>query len=115
MDYSKYYTKTLSKLTKYGSTCKLVKTVGQVYEPSTNEYKNVNEIVEGKAILSTFDIEMVNGTSIQNGDISLLCCFPERPVNNNNIVFGDKTYIVVSVNPCNIDGKTDIFYEVQAR
>lgn len=115
MDYNKYNQKTKEILQKFGATCSIVRKVDEVYNVETNEYTSVNEVIDGKAILSTYDINLVNNTTIESGDISLLCWLPSKPKVSDEIEFSGKKYVIKFVNPCNVDGKTDIFFEVQAR
>lgn len=41
--------------------------------------------------------------------------FPKRPQNTDSIEFGGRTLKIVNVTPMNIDGVTDIYYDIQAR
>lgn len=116
MDYSEYQQTVIEKLTEYGADC-IIKRKGseERYDEDTNTYVTDDKIIEGKAIQSTFDIRLVNGTTIQTGDVRFMAYFPERPQNSDTIEFGGKSLKVVNVAPLNLDGVTDIYYDIQAR
>lgn len=116
MDYSEYQQTVIEKLTEYGADCKIIRKGNEEhYDEETNTYITDDEEIMGKAIQSTFDIRLVNGTTIQNGDIRFMAYFPKRPQNTDSIEFGGRTLKIVNVAPMNIDGVTDIYYDIQAR
>lgn len=115
MDYYPYKELVKSKLEEYGSLCVLIQKESDIYDRETDSYETVENKFEGCAMLSTYDIRLVNGSSIEAGDVSLLCSLPKKPQISDVLEFGGKRYVVKFVNPCNIDGITDIFYEVQAK
>ncbi len=116
MDYSEYQQIVIEKLTEFGSDCKILRKGNKEhYDEETNSYVNDYEEIMGKAIQSTYDIRFVNGTTIQTGDVRFMAYFPKRPQNTDFIVFGGRTLVIVNVAPMNIDGVTDIYYDIQAR
>lgn len=116
MDYTEYQETVREKLSEYGAECKLQrKGKGEVYDEETNSYISDDEVIVGLAIQSTFDIKLVNETTIQKDDVRFMAYFPKKPQNTDTIVFGGKARKIVNINPMNINGVTDIYYDIQAR
>lgn len=116
MDYSKYYLKVKAKISQYGGDCFIIRKgeLGQ-YNPATNKYESEEEVVKGKGILSNYDDSLVNGTSINAGDVKIMCIFDKEPIVGDVIKMGGRDYTVVRVNGLNPDGKCVIYYDIQAR
>lgn len=116
MNYDKYRKIAENKIKQYGGKCFIIrKGADEVYNPTTCQYESTEEIIEGSAVMSTFDVSQVNGTSILSGDVKLMCTFPKEPLITDKVTFGSKTYTIVSIQPMNPNGSCTIIYDIQAR
>jgi len=115
MNYSKLSQKVFNALKKNGGICKVVRTLEETFNEETCEYEKTEKIIEGYAVQNTFNLANVNGTTIQAGDVNLMCSLSEKPLPTDKIEFGETEYSIVSIAPFNPDGSTDIFYNIQAR
>lgn len=115
MNYQKYADKAFDKIKQYGSPIIVKRSGKKVYDKATNEYVDTGAEFIGYALQRNFNQQNIDGTNIRFGDIMLMCVLEEEPKSNDTVLFAEKTYTILSVEPFNPDGKTAIFYEVQAR
>lgn len=116
MNYAKYQNIAKKKIQQYGGKCFIIrKGADEIYNPETCQYESTEKIIEGSAVMSTFDISQINGTSILSGDIKLMCTLPEKPLITDKIIFGSETYIIIDIHPMNPDGSCAIMYDIHAR
>ena len=115
MSYDKYAKKAYAKLKQYGSPITIKRSGRKVYDKTTNTYIDNGEEFSGVAIQRNFDQKNIDGTNIKFGDVLFMAQLPKRPQSNDTVVFGDMSYTVVNVEPMNVDGRTDIFVNIQAR
>ena len=114
-DYTKYQTKTASKLRQRGGPITVRRAGKKVYDPKTNTYIDTGKEFSGYAVQKSFSIKNVDGTNIRFGDVLLMASLDERPLSNDTVNFGGRSYTVIDVQPLNPDGRTDIFYNIHAR
>ncbi len=115
MNYQKYADKAFSKLKRYGSPITIKRSGRKVYDKTTNTYIDNGEEFSGVAIQRNFDQKNIDGTNIKFGDVLFMAQLPKRPQSNDTVVFGGRTYTVISVDPMNVDGNIDIFVNIHAR
>ena len=115
MNYQKYADKAYEKIKKYGSPITVKRSGKKVYDKTTNTYIDTGEEFSGVAIQRNFDQKNIDGTNIKFGDVMFMAQLSKRPQSNDTVVFGDRNYTVINVEPMNVDGKTDIFVNIQAR
>lgn len=115
MTYSKYAGKAYSKIKQYGSPVKITRSGSGVYNSATNSYEGDRNDVNGYALQSSFDQNNIDGTNVRIGDIILLAALDGVPKSNDTVVFCGKSYTAVSIDVLSPDGKTDIYYRIQAR
>lgn len=115
MNYSKYANKAYSKIKQYGSSIKITRSGSKVYNPSTNSYEDSGKEINGYALQSNFDQKNIDGTNIQFGDILLFAYLDDIPKSNDTVLFNEKSYTIINVEKVSPDGKTDIYYNIQAR
>lgn len=115
MNYSKYADKAYSKIKQYGSPIKITCSGNKPYNFSTNTYEDSGKEINGYALQSSFDQKNIDGTNIRFGDVVLLAVLDGVPKSNDTVVFCEKSYTAVSVDVLSPDGKTGIYYRIQAR
>ena len=115
MNYQKYADKAFDKIKKYGSSIQITHSGKKVYDPATNTYTDSGTTVSGVAIQRNYEQKNIDGTNIRMGDVQFMCSLNGRPFSNDTIEFDGKSYTVVNVDCLNPNGKTDIFYLIQAR
>ena len=115
MNYGKYERKAAEKIRQYGSPVTVTSSAGQVYDREHDTYANAGKECTGFALQGRFDQRNVDGTNIRIGDILLICSLDGVPRSNDTVTFGGKRYVAVSVEPLSPDGKTAIYYRIQAR
>lgn len=116
MNYQKYADKAKNKLNIYGGDCKIIrKGKDEVYNPESNSYVTEETVIHGKGLLSQFNVNEINGTLIEQGDVKLMCSFDVTPVFDDIIEIGNVKYVVKNVAPLNPDGNTVIYYNLQLR
>jgi len=115
MNYNKIVNKVKKALQKNGNKCYIARESERVYNPLTNEYESEVSVVNGFAVQDTFDLRNINGTTVQIGDVNLMCYFDEVPSVNEKIHFGNKEYTIISITPLSPDGVVDLYYMIQAR
>lgn len=115
MDYTKYNTKVFNKLNEYGASVYILRKGNEEYNEETNEYEGTDYRINGKGILRNFNFRNINGTTILNGDVQLMCVFDEKPLINDVVYIGEKNYTIVAINEVNPDGSNAIFYNIQGR
>lgn len=115
MNYSKYANKAYTKIKQYGSPIKITRSGGKIYNQITNTYENNGKEINGFALLSSFDQKNIDGTNIQFGDVLFFSSLDDTPKSNDTVLYNGKSYTVVNVDVFAPDGKTDIFYNIQAR
>lgn len=115
MNYVKAAQKAKNSLSKNGSECCLIRKSDEVYDAITNEYVSTETQILGYGIVNSYDIKYVNGTTIQAGDVNIMCYLDEAPKMSDTIKVGNQEYKVVNVAPFCPDGTTVIYYTVQGR
>ena len=71
--------------------------------------------MKGKGVLSRIDIKYVNGLTILQGDVSLMCVLDSEPMINEMLSFGGKEYKIIDKQALNPDGSCAIYYKLQLR
>lgn len=67
-------------------------------------------------VATTYNQGLVNGTTIQDGDISLSVLCEVEPTQANKVVIDDVEHSIIAVNPVAYTGKDKtIMYRIQAR
>lgn len=115
MSYQKYADKAFSKIQEKGSPITVKRAGKKIYNPATNKYADSGIELNGYACQFTFDQKDINGTNIKFADVKFMAVLDGRPLSNDTITFEGKSYTIVDARPLNIDGKTDIYYTIQAR
>ena len=115
MNYQKYSDKAYEKLKKYGSTIMIKQSGQKEYDPATNTYVDNGLSVVGVAIQRQYSQKDIDGTNIRMGDVEFMASLNGKPQTNDEIEFEGKRYTVILANPLNLNGKTDIFWKIQAR
>lgn len=114
MNYQKYADRASEKIRQYGSEIEIVRSGGK-YNPETNSYENDCDRLSGYGIQSSFNLNNIDGTNIRIGDVLLTCVLNGCPKSNDTVVFHSNRYTIVDVNVFSPDGKTAIYYKIQAR
>ena len=115
MNYTPYANKAYTKIKKYGSAIMITHSGESVYNPETNEYEDTGSTVVGVAIQRNYSQKDIDGTNIRIGDINFMASLNGKPYSNDVIEFEGNQYTVVRAIPLNPNGKTDIFWDIQAR
>ena len=115
MNYQPYADKANVKLAKYGATIEVHRAGKREYNKQTNTYTDSGETFSGKAVQMLYDQRDIDGTNIKKGDIKFLAQLPKRPLSNDTVTFGGKTFTVINSEPLNPDGSVDIIVYIQAR
>lgn len=115
MNYTPYADKAYTKIKKYGSTITVTHSGSKVYNPETDEYEDTGSTVVGVAIQRNYSQRDIDGTNIRIGDINFMASLNGKPYSNDEIEFEGNKYTVVLAIPLNPNGKTDIFWNIQAR
>lgn len=115
MNYVPYANKAFKKLGEKGSTISVTRAGNKVYNKETNTYTDSGETFSGKAVQLMYDQRDIDGTNIKFGDVKFLAQLPKRPMSNDTVSFGGKTYTVINADPLNPDGSVDIIVYIQAR
>lgn len=115
MNYQKYADKAFDKIKKYGSAIMITHSGKKVYDKETNTYVDNGTTVTGVAIQRNYQQRDIDGTNVKMGDIQFMASLNGKPYSNDKIEFEGKTYTVINVSALAPDGKTDIFYTIQAR
>lgn len=116
MSYLDYKKKADEKIRQYGSPCKLIRKLEGEYNPETNEYESGEIIINGYAVQSNYNQEVVDGTNIKAEDILLTCSFNEKPYPSDEIEYAGKKYVIVPpIKELNPNGMVAIYYKIQAR
>ena len=110
MNYVPYADKTYTKLKKYGSAIMITHSGSKVYNPETDEYEDTGSTVVGVAIQRNYSQRDIDGTNIR-----IMASLNGKPYSNDVIEFEGNQYTVVLAIPLNPNGKTDIFWNIQAR
>lgn len=107
IDYSEFYETGKDLIEEFGSDAVLRKLVGK----KTVSY-------DGIAVRLRYSEEIIgsNDNIINAGDVKFICQFPTAPsAMKDLIVFGGKSYNVISVDEICPDGSTVLLYIVQTR
>lgn len=115
MNYQPYADKAYEKIKKYGSSITITRSGEAEYNPETNKYEDSGETITGVAIQRQYDQKDIDGTNIRIGDINFMASLNGKPQSNDVIEFEGSNYTVVRAIPLNPNGKTDIFWTIQAR
>lgn len=115
MNYQKYANKAFAKLKEKGSPITIKRSGKKVYDPATNTYTDTGTELSGYACQFGFDQRDIDGTNIRFSDVRFMASLNGRPQSNDSITFEGKTYTVVIARPFNVNGKTDIYFMIQAR
>lgn len=115
MNYTKYAEKSFSKIKQYGAPIKIIRSGEKNYNSATNTYEDNGKEISGYALQSSFTQKNIDGTNIRFGDVLFFAVFDETPKSNDEIIFNEKSYTIINVDKCSPDGRTDIFYSLQAR
>ena len=113
--YTKYQNKTKEKLQQYGNEVLVKHILQEEYNYETNEYEREEEIIQGYGVQNSFNIQHINGSVIQAGDVVLMCSLDKAPCIADKIVFGGKEYSVVDYRTENPDGTCVIYYDILCR
>ena len=115
MNYTPYADKAYTKIKKHGSTITVTHSGSKVYNPDTDEYTDTGSTVVGVAIQRNYSQKDIDGTNIRIGDVNFMASLNGKPYSNDEIEFEGNKYTVVLAIPLNPNGKTDIFWDIQAR
>lgn len=115
MNYQKYADKAYEKIKKYGSAIIIRHSGQKEYNKQTNTYTDNGTSVTGVALQRNYAQKDIDGTNIRMGDVQFMASLNDRPLSNDDIEFEGKHYKVINVSVLAPDGKTDIFYTLQAR
>jgi hypothetical protein len=115
MNYQKYANKAYDKIKRYGSAIIISHSGNKEYNRETDEYEEVVNSVLGVAIQRNYNQRDIDGTNIRIGDINFMASLNGKVYSNDVIEFEGNTYTVIRAIPLNPDGKTDIFWNIQAR
>lgn len=115
MNYTPYANKAFEKIKKYGSAIMITHSGSKEYNPETDEYEDTGSIVLGVAIQRQYSQKDIDGTNIRMGDVNFMASLNGKVYSNDVIEFEGNNYTVVLAVPLNPDGKTDIFWNIQAR
>lgn len=115
MNYVPYANKAYEKIKKYGSSITITRSGNAEYNSATDEYDDKGEQIVGVAIQRNYDQRDIDGTNIRMGDINFMASLDGKPQSNDVIEFEGNNYTVVRAVPMNPNGKTDIFWTIQAR
>lgn len=115
MNYQKYADKAFAKIKQYGSSIQIVHSGKKTYNAETNSYSDSGTTYTGVAIQRNYQQKDIDGTNIKMGDIQFMASLNGKPQSNDVIEFEGNNYTVINVSVLAPDGKTDIFYMIQAR
>lgn len=115
MNYQKYTDKAFSKIKQYGSSITITHSGQKHYSSTTNTYTDDGTKIYGVALQSNYQQRDIDGTNIRIGDIKFMASLNGKPQTNDTIEFEGKNYTVINVSVLSLDGKSDIFYTIQAR
>ena len=115
MNYAPYADKAFAKIKQYGSAIMITHSGKKEYDPATDSYIDNGTTVLGVAIQRNYQLRDIDGTNIKVGDVQFMASLHGKPFVNDEIIFESKKYTVVNVTALAPDGKTDIFYTIQAR
>ena len=115
MNYKPYADKAYTKIKKYGSAIMITHSGSAEYNPVTNAYEDSGTTVTGVAIQRQYNQRDIDGTNIRIGDINFIASLNGKPYSNDVIEFEGNKYTVINAIPLNPNGKTDIFWTIQAR
>lgn len=116
MNYKAVQVKAQKAIKKNGAPCFIKRTGAEVYNPLNNTYETEVIVIKGYAVQDNYSEISLGNTEVQAGDIKLMAVFDEKPLNGDQIEFGENTYTICSVpKAISPDGKTVIYYEVQCR
>lgn len=114
MNYQAIKNKAYLMLKKYGSECSLHIQTEKTYNAETNCYEGEEEIVNGVAIINSYDSRHIN-EEIKAGDVKILCVIEKKPKVDDVIFIGDTFYTVINVSEVKPNGIEVVYYEVQGR
>lgn len=114
-DYTKYQNKAFAKVQKYGSPFTVKKAGKKVYDKDTGTYTDTGETYTGVALQFTFDQKDIDGTNIKFADVKFMAVVSGNVQSNDTVTFDGKSYTVIAARPLNLNGKTDIYWTIQAR
>lgn len=115
MNYQKYANKVFAKLKEKGSPITVKRSGKKTYDPKTNKTTDNGVEFKGYACQFSFDQKDIDGTNIRFEDVRFMAALDGRPQSNDTVTFEGKTYTVINARPFNVNGKTDIYYTIQAR
>ena len=81
----------------------------------TNKYESYDTEITGKALISSYDNNFINGTTVLENDVKIMCYLSDKPMVNDDIYIGSKKYNVVSIRELNPNGELPIYYTIQGR
>lgn len=115
MRYDKYRNKAASELRQYGGPITVRRAGKKVYDRETNTYTDTGTEFSGHAVQKSISMRNVDGTNVKFGDVLFMASLDGRPLPNDTVTFGGRSYTVIDCQPMNPDGQTDIFFNIHAR
>ena len=115
MDYQKYADKAYAKVKKYGSSITVTRTGESEYNPETDEYTDTTVQITGVALRSNFEQKDIDGTNVKFSDAKFMAVLNGTPETNDEVEFEGHKFVIINARPFNLDGKTDIYWTIQAR
>ena len=115
MSYQKYYDKAFKKVKEKGSPIVIKGTGGASYNPETDEYEGDEIEIAGYACQFNFDQKDIDGANIKSTDVKFMAVLNGKPQTDYTVIFEGNSYKIVNPKTLNIDGKTDIYWILQAR
>lgn len=115
MNYQKYADKAFTKIKKYGSPITVKRAGEKEYDEETNMYYDTGVEFGGYALQSRFENRDIDGTNIMFGDIKFMAVLDDVPFTDDTIIFEGSSYTIKNVIQLNPNGKTNIYYTIQAR
>jgi len=124
MDYNDAAELAEEKIREYGTECRLVTHGEMIYDSESNSYIDNSKRQDGAALITSFEANLIDGTVILIGDVSILCTFNEtvdiKPsmskleiLNSSGMV--TDTYQIINPSKIAPDGQTVILYKLHCR
>ena len=115
MSYQKYYDKAFKKVKEKGSPIVITGTGKKKYNPKTGKYDGTETEITGYACQFRYSQKDIDGTNIKATDVKFMAVLNGKPQTDNVVTFEGQSYTIINPSPLNIDGKTDIYWIIQAR
>ena len=85
------------------------------YDETTNSYVYDSTTINGYALQSSYNVNLIDNTNILAGDVKIMAYLESKPEVNDTITLGSSTYTIISITPLCPNGVTNLYYAIQGR